>query len=95
MSDYDFKLCTYDRNVMCKYRRSRCGECPVAASAPKKQEGGALRRLTSRRVADAVRARIHRDGCTDMDMLCYEKLSRYEDTGIEPEEVEAMMRERR
>ena len=35
-NEYKFKRCPSDENVQCRYGESKCGECPIAESAPKK-----------------------------------------------------------
>ncbi len=65
MNEYRFRQCPKVKEIQCRYDEDRCGECPIAKTAP----------------APAARKEIR------LTSPIYEKLSRYEDTGLEPEEI--------
>lgn len=87
MNEYKFRQCPRDENVHCKYGEDRCGKCPIAKAAPAPAARKSIR-LTSPTVAERLRETPEFiGGYANTTMLAYEKLSRYEDTGLEPEEI--------
>lgn len=86
MSEYKFRQCPKVKEIQCRYDEDRCGECPIAKTAPAPAEGKEIRRMTNPKIAARLRAYIAA-GEADSTELMYEKLSRYEDTGLEPEEI--------
>lgn len=87
MSEYKFRQCPKVKEIQCRYDEDRCGECPIAKTAPAPAARKEIR-LTNPETAAYIRGqREYLDGYADIDKLRYEKLSRYEDTGLEPEEI--------
>lgn len=87
MNEYRFRQCPKDGNVQCNMGEGRCGGCPIAKAAPAPAARKTVR-LTSPSVAEHLRETPEFiGGYADATILAYEKLSRYEDTGLEPEEI--------
>lgn len=86
MNEYRFRQCPKDGNIQCNKSKDRCEGCPIAKAAPAPTEGKEIRRMTNPKIAARLRAYIAA-GEADNTELMYEKLSRYEDTGLEPEEI--------
>lgn len=87
MNEYKFRQCPKDGNIQCNMSRNRCEGCPIAKAAPAPAARKEIR-LTNPETAAYIRGqREYLDGYADIDKLRYEKLSRYEDTGLEPEEI--------
>ncbi len=87
MSEDKFRQCTKDKNVQCNMSKDRCGECPIAKTAPAPAARKEIR-LTSPRVAEQISLTPEfTGGYAHTEELLYEKLARYEDTGLEPEKI--------
>lgn len=86
MNEYRFRQCPKDGNIQCNKSKDRCDGCPIAKAAPALAEEKKIQRMTSPKLAARLRAYIAA-GEADSTELMYEKLSRYEDTGLEPEEI--------
>ena len=87
MSEYKFRQCPKVKEIQCRYDEGRCGECPIAKTAPAPAARKEIR-LTSPKTAEMLRATPEFiGGYADLTELISEKLSRYEDTGLEPEEI--------